>query len=70
MTGLSAQASAVVAHRLSCSVACEIGPGPELIGPALQDGLFTTVPPGESRDRQSLRWPLKIPYPPGVHTFV
>ena len=38
--------SVVVAHGLSCSVAC--GPGLEPVSPALAGGFVTTAPPGKS----------------------
>ena len=52
--GLSLQCmdSLVVAHGLSCSVACGIlvpGPGVEPASPALQDGFVTTGPSGKSQ---------------------
>ena len=42
--------SVVVAHGLSCSVACGIlsGPGLEPLFPALAGGFLTTAPPGKS----------------------
>ena len=40
----------VLAHRLSCPVACEIpGPGIEPVSPALAGEFLTTGPPGKSR---------------------
>ena len=53
MLGLhcSTQAPIVVAHKLSCSTACEIlvpGPGIEPMSPALQGGFVTTGLPGKS----------------------
>ena len=47
---LGVPASAVVAHRLSCSVACGNlpGPGTEPVSPALAGILFTTGPPRKS----------------------
>ena len=45
------QASVVVAHRLSCAVACGILvpiPGIELVSPALAGGFLTTGPPAKS----------------------
>ena len=42
--------SVVVAHGLSCPVACGIlvpRPGIEPVSPALQDGFLTTEPPGK-----------------------
>ena len=44
---LGARASGVVAHGLSCSLACGIFPGPGLepVSPALAGGFLTTVPP-------------------------
>ena len=53
--------SVVVAHGLSCPVACGIlvpRPGIEPVSPALQDGFLTTGPPGKS-----LEIALMIPSP-------
>ena len=41
--------SGVVAHGLSCPVACSLpGPGIEPVSPALADGFLATGPPGKS----------------------
>ena len=49
---LGATASVVVAHGVSCSVACGMwdlpGPGLKPVSPALAGGFLTTVPPGKS----------------------
>ena len=50
--------SVVVAHGLSCPVACGIlvpRPGIEPVSPALQDGFLTTGPPGKSLNYQFCR---------------
>ena len=54
---LGTQASAVVAHRLSCSAACGIFPRPgiEHVFPALAGRFLSTVPPGKSCLFYSLR---------------
>ena len=48
-TGSRRAGSVVVAHRLSCSVACGIFPDQDLnpVSPALAGGFLTTAPPGK-----------------------
>ena len=51
----------VVVHRLSCSLACRIFPGPRIkrMSPPLAGGFFTTEPPGKPLVDKRREWETK-----------